>query len=137
METKHGHKRKTSTPSLPHGENGPPNEKKSLLYGENGHSKGEKHVPTLIFFSSPEIEIPLASPPWLALGPIDNKINNIFRNYSSRNYIKIHSRMHPSALFHKKNSRESIPSNPLAMKLNSVIRTARQRNRDLLQYLHI
>ena len=93
-------------PPRPHRENGPPNEKKSLLYGENGHSKGEKHVhvPTLIFFSSPEIEIPLiASPPWLALAwPIDNKINNIFRNYSSRNYIKIHSRMHLSALFHKK-----------------------------------
>ena len=98
---KHGHKRKTATPSI----HPPPMEKmvpqmkiKSSIYGENGHSKGEKHEPTLIFFFSPEIEIPLASPPWLALGPIDNKINNIFRNYSSRNYIKIHSRMHPSAL---------------------------------------
>ena len=31
----------------------------------------------------------------------DNKMNNIFRNYSSHNYIKIHSRMHPIALLHK------------------------------------
>ena len=39
------------------------------------------------------------------------------------------------ALFHKKNSQKSIPSNPLTMKLN--IRTARQCKRDVLQYLPI
>ena len=31
----------------------------------------------------------------------DNKMNIIFRNYPSHNYIKIHSRMHPIALFHE------------------------------------
>ena len=35
-------------------------------------------------------------------------------------YIKIHSRMHPIELFLKK-FRKSIPSNPLAMKLNSAV----------------
>ena len=48
---------------------------------------------------------------------------------------KIHSRMHPNALCIKF-SRESIPSNPLAIKLNSVIRTARQ-SKDVLQFLPI
>ena len=45
---------------------------------------------------------------------------------SSHNYIKTHSRMHPIALFHKKNSQKSIPSNPLTTKLNSVIRLTTQ-----------
>ena len=44
--------------------------------------------------------------------------------------------MHPIELF-KKNSRKSIPSNPLAMKLNSAVYAPyeRQRKRDVLQYL--
>ena len=89
---KHGNKRKTAPPPPPHADNGPENEKKAF-YMEKTATCGEKH-PTLIFFSSRKIELPLASPPWLAPRPNFNKINNIFRNYSSRNYIKIHSRMH-------------------------------------------
>ena len=52
-------------------------------------------------------------------------------------YIKIHSKMHPIELFFKKISRKSIPSNPLAMKLNSAVYAPyeRQRKRDVLQYL--
>ena len=47
----------------------------------------------------------------------------------------MHSRMHPIELFKKKNSRKSIPSNPLAMKLNSAVYAPyeRQRKRDVLQ----
>ena len=44
--------------------------------------------------------------------------------------------MHPIALLHKIFSEEHIPSNPLAMKLNSVIRTARQSKR-YVQFLPI
>ena len=44
--------------------------------------------------------------------------------------------MHPIALLYKIFSEEHIPSNPLAMKLNSVIRTARQSKRDV-QFLPI
>ena len=51
------------------------------------------------------------------------KMHIILGNYSYHNYIKIHSRMHPKSL---KFSWKSIPSNPLAIKLNSVIYTARQ-----------
>ena len=45
--------------------------------------------------------------------------------------------MHPIELFFKKNSRKSIPSNPLAMKLNSAVYATyeRQCKRDVLQYL--
>ena len=44
--------------------------------------------------------------------------------------------MHPIELF-KKKIRKSIPSNPLAMKLNSAVYAPyeRQRQRDVLQYL--
>ena len=44
--------------------------------------------------------------------------------------------MHSIELF-KKNSQKSIPSNPLAMKLNSAVYAPyeRQRKRDVLQYL--
>ena len=39
-------------------------------------------------------------PPGSPVGESDNKMNNIFRNYTSHKYIEIHSRMHPIALFH-------------------------------------
>ena len=76
------------------------------------------------------------SVPWSPMSKSDKKMNNIFRNYPSHNYIKIHSRMHPIALFHEIFP-EDIPSNPLAMKLNIIIRTtARHSKRDLLQFSH-
>ena len=45
--------------------------------------------------------------------------------------------MHPIELFFKRNSRKSLPSNPLAMKLNSAVYATyeRQHKRDVLQYL--
>ena len=45
--------------------------------------------------------------------------------------------MHPIELFKKKKFRNSIPLNPLAMKLNSAVYAPyeRQRKRDVLQYL--
>ena len=52
-------------------------EKKCLPRGEKGPSKEEKSTP-----GSPMSES-------------DNKMNNFSRNYSSHNYIEIHSRMHP------------------------------------------
>ena len=68
------------------------------------------------------------------LSECDYKIHNI---YSTLIYIKIHSRMHPVELFLKRNSRKSIPSNLLVMKLNSAVYAPyeRQRKRDVLQYL--
>ena len=64
----------------------------------------------------------------------DYKIHNI---YSTLIYIKIHSRMHPIELFFFKKFRKSIPSNPLAMNLNSAVYAPyeRQRKPDVLQYL--
>ena len=136
---KHGHKRKTATPSPPppHGEMVPQMRKKALiLYGENGNSKGEKH-PTLIFFfksgdRDPTCLSPLARP-WakviIKLTIFSEIIHHVIMSKYTLECTQVH--------YFKKNSRESISSNPLAMKLNSVIRTARQRNRDILQYLHI
>ena len=45
--------------------------------------------------------------------------------------------MHPIELFFKRNSRKSLLSNPLAMKLNSAVYAPyeRQHKRDVLQYL--
>ena len=52
--------------------------------------------------------------------------------------MKIHSRKHPIEPNLKKILRKaSIPSNLLAIKLRNVKCTARQRNRDVLQYLPI
>ena len=72
------------------------------------------------------LALPLLTP----MNKSNYKIHNIFGNYSSQNYIKIHSRMHPKF---KKLSWKSIPLNPLAIKLNSVIRAARQCKWDELQ----
>ena len=57
----------------------------------------------------------------------NNDMHNILENYSSHNDIKIHSRMHPKF---------KTFSNPLAMKLKSVMRT-HERNRHTIppQYL--
>ena len=70
--------------------------------------------------------------PLHGLAPMNDsnyKMHIILGNYSSHNYIKIHSRMHPKSL---KFSWRSIPSNPIAIKLNIVIYTARQCKRDVL-----
>ena len=53
----------------------------------------------------------------------DYKMHNICRNYSSHNYMKMPSTLHPVELFIKKFSRKSISLNPLAIKLNIVIHT--------------
>ena len=83
----------------------------------------------------------LLSPPPLLLAHMiksDYKLRNIFENYLSHNYVKIHPRLHLIELFLKNFlGRAYIPSNHLAVKLNSVIRTARQRKRSVLQYLSI
>ena len=41
----------------------------------------------------------LPCPPGPPMYESDNDINNIFRNYSSHNYIEIFSRMHPMYYF--------------------------------------
>ena len=95
--------------------------------------EGEK-VPTNRLFSRGTRQAPtLAAPLRAPMSECDYKIHNI---YSTLIYIKIHSRMHPIDLL-KKNSQKSIPSNPLAMKLNSAVYAPyeRQRKRDVLQYL--
>ena len=85
------HKRKKSP--TPHEENGPQKEKKDLPHEGKGPSKGEK-APYLIFFyfqwgrsSAPRL-MHLSPLPWSPKSKNDNKINNIFRNYSSHNDIK-------------------------------------------------
>ena len=85
-------------------------------------SRGTRQAPTLA--------APLRAP----MSECDYKIHNI---YSTLIYIKTHSRIHPIKLFFKKNSRKSIPSNPLAMKMNSAVYAPyeRQRKRGVLQYL--
>ena len=70
---------------------------------------------------------PLRAP----MSECDYKIHNI---YSTLIYIKIHSRMHPIELFLKRNSRKSIPSNPLAMKLNSAVYTHRTNDNESGMY---
>ena len=78
------------------------------------------------------------STPGSPMSESDNKMNNISSNYSSHNYIEIHSRMHaPNCPMHYsiKFFSEEHASNPLAIKLNSFICTACQRKRDVLQYL--
>ena len=47
---------------------------KSSIYGENGHSKGEKHVPTLIFFSVRRSRSHLPLPPGSPLGQLIIKL---------------------------------------------------------------
>ena len=71
---------------------------------------------------------------FLPLSKRDDKMHNILENYSSHNYVKIHSRLKLVEPF-LNIFWEAIPSNPPAVKLNSVIRTARQRKRNVLQYL--
>ena len=104
---------KKASPSQQEGEKGPTNR----LF-----SRGTRQAPILA--------APLRAP----MSECDYKIHNI---YSTLIYIKIHSRMHPIELFFTKHSLTSIPSNPLAMKLNSVVYAPyeRQRKRDVLQYL--
>ena len=103
---------KKASPSPQEGEKGPTNR----LF-----SRGTRQAPTLA--------APLRAP----MSECDYKIHYI---YSTLIYIKIHSRMHPIELF-EKNSQKSIPSNPLAMKLNRAVYAPykRQRKRDVLQYL--
>ena len=74
-------------------------EKKGPLHGEKGTSKEENSTLHEFFFFQWERSSASTGSP---MSEIDNKINNIFRNYSSHNYIEIHSRMHPNALFYKK-----------------------------------
>ena len=72
------------------------------------------------------------APPGSPMSESDNKIN-IFRNYSAHYYIKIHSRMHPVALFHKKILGRANPRiRPLAIEHHYT--HARQRKQDVLQY---
>ena len=94
--------------------------------------EGEKN-PTNRLFSRGTMQASILAAPLRApMSECDYKIHNI---YSTLIYIKIHSRMHPIELFFKKNSRKSIPSSPLAMKLNSAVYAPyeRQRKRDVLQ----
>ena len=119
-------------PPPPHRENGT----KNALYMKKASpfpQEGEKG-PTNRLFSRGTRQAPtLAAPLRAPMSECDYKIHNI---YSTLICIKIHSRMHPIELF-KKKSRKSIPSNPLAMKLNSAVYALyeRQRKRDVLQYL--
>ena len=83
--------KRKKNPAL-HEENGPKKEKKGLPHERKGPSKWEKKHPTYFFFSRVELErvetYELAPPPWSPISENDNKMNNIFRNYSSHNYIK-------------------------------------------------
>ena len=96
--------------------------------------EGEKGLTNRLFSRGTRQAPTLAAPLRTPMSECDYKVHNI---YSTLIYIKIHSRMHPIELFFKKNSRKSIPSNPLAIKLNSAIYAPyeRQRKRDVLQYL--
>ena len=100
------HKRKIkSSPPLPpppHGENDPQKKKKGLPHREKAPVRRKK-VPYMIFFQGGRSSASACPPPpGSPRSKSDNKMNNIFGNYSAHNCIKIHSRMHPVALFHKK-----------------------------------
>ena len=76
----------------------------ATIHGKKAPVRREK-VPYInsFLFSRGEVErLCLPPPPGLPMSKGDNKMNTIFENYSAHNYIKIHSRMHPIALFHKK-----------------------------------
>ena len=106
----------------PHGENGPPNETKSLLYGENGNSKGEKHSTLIFFFKSGDRDPTCLSPlarPWAKVIIKLTIFSEIIHHVIISKYTLECTQVH----YFKNKFRESIPSNPLAMKLNSVIRT--------------
>ena len=75
--------------------------RKRLSTWRKGPSKGEKAPYMNLFFEWGGRAPYTHSSPWSPMSKSDNKMNNIIRNYSSHNYIKIHSRMHPIALFHK------------------------------------
>ena len=109
--------------------------KKGPLYEKTSPStqEGEKGPTNRLFSRGIRQATTLAALLRAPMSECDYKIHNI---YSTLMYIKIHSRMHPIELL-KKICRKSIPSNPLAMKLNSAVYAPyeRQRKRDVLQYL--
>ena len=87
--------------------------------------RGGKGPPNITFFQGVGSErILFPTPLWVLMSKCDYKTHNICRNYSSHNDMKIPSTLHPVELFIKKFSRKSLSLNPLAIKLNIVIRTA-------------
>ena len=79
----------------------PQKEKKRPSTRRKGPSNEEKSTIHYFFFKGGgRVSLPAPPPGW-PLSKSNNKMN-IFTNYSAHNYIKIHSRMHPVALFHKK-----------------------------------
>ena len=115
----------------------PSKKRKKALYMKKlppSPQEGEKN-PTNRLFSRGTMQdaSTLAAPLRAPMSECDYKIHNI---YSTLIYIRIHSRMHPIELFFKKNSWKSIPSSPLAMKLNSAVYAPYERQRikrDVLQ----
>ena len=91
----------TQTHAHTHGENGLQKEKQGLSKGEKRHFTWVKKAP--IVYCSFQVSKRLLLPPpegtneqmWLY------KMHIVFGNYSSHNYIKIHSRVHPIELFIK------------------------------------
>ena len=97
-------------------------EKKAPIRGENPHG----------FFLQGGESLLSHPPPLLAhMIKSDYKMRNIFVNYLSHNYVKIHSRLHLIELFLKNFLGRAYLKSPRS-KIERVIRTARQRKWSVL-----
>ena len=82
--------------------------KRPATWRKGPSKEGKSTIQEFIFKGEGRAPL-LAPPPGSPMSKSDNKMNTIFENYSAHNYIKIHFRMHPIALFHKKKIGRAYP----------------------------